>query len=179
LQLKSGNTRKGKPQDIHFPIAHNAQTYESKKLRCIEGVGREAIEAIDRLKPYKDGNAALWLLYKLDIADKHSLILVVGGDFIMDGISFKANDPYFSDFGLYRPAHKQENVNLASSEPLIQPAVGRANALLPTLRNLADYVSDIVNSFLPLLGPANVEQGRTLSPLEEFDLLFPDKDSIF
>jgi hypothetical protein len=176
--IESGITRTEKPQNIRFPIAHDSQTYESRKSRYLQGAGMEAIEAIDRLKPYKDGNAALWLLYKLDIADKHSLILAVGGDFILDGISFKANDPYFSDFGLFRFAHDQDNVNLASSESLIEPAIGRTNALLPTLCKLADYVSNIVDSFLPLLGPASVEEERPLSPLEEFNLLFPDADDI-
>jgi hypothetical protein len=176
--IESGIPRTGKPYDIYFPIAHNSQTYESRKSRYIEGARREAIEAIDRLKPYKEGNAALWLLYKLDIADKHSLILAVGSDFIMDGISFKANDPYFSDFGLFRFAHDEDNVNLSGSEPLVQPTVGRTNALLPTLVNLADYVSNIVDSFLPLLGPDSVAEERHLSPHEEFRLLFPEGDDI-
>jgi hypothetical protein len=145
-------TRTEKPQGIKFPIAYNSQTYESKKPRCVEGATREAIVAIDMLKPYADGNPALWLLYKLDILDKHTLILAVGSDFIMDGISFKANDPYFSSFGFYGFANQQQNVNLTSSESLIQPAVGWTNALLPTLHQLADYVSGIVSSFLPLLG---------------------------
>jgi len=156
--IESGITRTEGQDKIQFPIAHNSETYESRKARYIQGASREAIQAIDRLKPYKDGNPALWLLFKLDIADKHSLILAVGGDFIMDGISFKANDPYFSDFGFYQFAHQQEDVNLASGESLVQPTVGRTNALLPTLRKLADYVSNIVDSFLPLLGPPSVEE---------------------
>lgn len=69
----------------------------------------------------------------------------------MDGVSFKANDPYFSGFGTFRSAHEQEDVNLSSSESLIKPTVGRTNTLLPTLCNLADYVSNIVDSFRPFL----------------------------
>jgi len=155
--IESGLTRRQKMEDIKFPFAHDSHTYESKKTRYIEGATREAIEAIDRLKPYggKDGNAALWLLYKLDILDKHRLILAVGSNFIMDGISFKANDPYFSDFGLYRFEHDKQDVNLASSESLIEPAIGRTNALLPTLCKLADYISNIIDSFLPLLAPSD------------------------
>jgi len=150
--VASGLTRTEKWEKIQFPIAYNSDTYEARKKRYVEGARREAIEELDRLKPYKGGNDALWLLYKLDATDKHSLILAVGSDFIMDGISFKANDPYFSDFGIFRFAHEQEDMNFSGSESLIQPAVGRTNTLLPTLCKLADYVSNIVDRFLPFLG---------------------------
>ncbi len=176
--IESGIARNQRAEEIKFPFAHDADTYKSRKLRYIEGAGREAIEAIDRLKPYKGGNAALWLLYKLDIHDKHRLILAVGSDFIMDGISFKANDPYFFDFGLYAFANDKENVNLAAGESLIEPTIGRTNALLPTLCKLADYVSNIVDSFLPLLGPASIDE-QPMSPTEEFRSLFPQNDDIF
>jgi hypothetical protein len=147
----AGIPRKRIWEDIQFPIAYDLDTYESRKKRYVEGARREAIEELDRLKPYKDGNPALWLLHKLDNTDKHSFITATGKDFIMDGVSFKANDPYFSDFGLYVPANKQKDVDLSGGESLIQPAVGRANALLPTLCKLADYVSSIVESFRPFL----------------------------
>jgi hypothetical protein len=150
--IEAGVTPAAKLQNIKFPIAYTSDAYESNKPRYIQGAKREAIEAIDRLKPYSDGNPALWLLSKLDGADKHTLILAVGTDFILDGITFEANDPYFSDFGFYEFANQHKDVNLPGSESLVQPTVGRANALLPTLIKLADYVSNIVDSFLPLLG---------------------------
>jgi hypothetical protein len=149
--VAAGIPRKGKWEDIHFPIAHDSKTYEARKKRYVEGARREAIEVLDRLKPYKTGNPALWLLHKLDNTDKHSFVTAIGRDFIMDGISFKANDPYFSDFGVFRPAYEQENVDFPGDESLIQPAIGRTNTLLPTLRKLADYVSNIVTSFTPFL----------------------------
>lgn len=177
--IESGLTRTERMQDIKFPIAHDSNTYESRKTRYIQGAQREAIEAIDRLKPYKSGNSALWLLHQLDIADKHRLILAIGSDFIMDGISFKATDPYFSGFGLFHTAHEKKDVNLPGNESLPQPSVSWTNTLLPTLGKLADYVSNIVDSFLPLLGPTSVEEERPLSPVEEFRLLFPDTDEWF
>jgi hypothetical protein len=149
--VASGIPRKRVWEDIQFPIAHNSDTYKSRKLRYVEGARREAIEELDKLKPYKDGNPALWLLHKLDNTDKHSFIAATGGNFIMDGVSFKANDPYFSSFGIYRFAHEQEDVDLSSSESLAQPTVGRTNTLLPTLCKLANYVDAIVMSFRPFL----------------------------
>ena len=144
----TGIPRKGRWEDIQFPIAHSSEAYESRKSRYIEGAEREAIKVIDRLKPYKDGNPALWLLYKLDNADKHSFIFAVGEDFIMDGVAFKADDPYFTSID---GAKQEQDVNLSLDPSLCETAVGGGNALLPTLHKLADYVSNIVDSFLPLL----------------------------
>lgn len=144
---KYGIVRKGRWESIQFPIAHNAETYESKKAKCIGGARPEAVEAIDRLKPYQGGNEALWLLYKLDITDKHRSILAVGKDFIMDGVSFKANDPFFT--GLGSPDEKK-TVDYSSDEPLIQLAIGQSD-LLPTLHRLSQLVSKIVTTFKPLL----------------------------
>jgi len=70
-----GETPPKKWQDVQFPIAHSSDSYKTAKERRIQGARREAIEAVDALKPYKDGNDPLWLLSKLDNADKHSFIL--------------------------------------------------------------------------------------------------------
>jgi hypothetical protein len=149
--VAAGIPRKGKWENIQFPIAHDSETYETRKMRYVEGARREAIEALDRLKPYKSGNPALWFLYKLDNTDKHSFINVVGTDFILDGVSFKANDPYFSGFGLFRSVHEQEDVDFSGSEPLTKPAIGGTNTLLPTMIKLFNYVDAIVKRFRPFL----------------------------
>jgi hypothetical protein len=165
--VESGIERKERWESIQFPIAHDAQTYESRKGRYVDGAQRDAIEVLDRLKPYKGGNDGLWLLYKLDIADKHRVILAVGEDFIMDGIALKAHEPFFTELGTLSD---QENVDLASGESFIQPAIGKSNALLPTLHQLSGLVSGIVESFRSLLGSPEVP-AKSLSALEEFDLL--------
>src|SRR5215469_3590061 len=59
-----------------FPIAESLQEYTSAKFRRkIEGVAQENISAIDALKPYQGGNAALWPLHSLNNIDKHRLLL--------------------------------------------------------------------------------------------------------
>lgn len=115
--VASGIPRQGRLEDIQFPIAHSSDAYESRKLRYVEGARREAIEAIDRLKPYKDGNAALWLLYKLDNIDKHSFIFAVGEDFIMDGTFFKADDPFFTSL---EASEQEQDANLSGKPSLPQ-----------------------------------------------------------
>jgi hypothetical protein len=39
---------------------------------------KDAIDAIDAIKPYKGGNDTLWLLNKLNNIDKHRLLIAVG-----------------------------------------------------------------------------------------------------
>jgi hypothetical protein len=160
-----GGTPPEKWEDIQFPIFPSLKSYEAGKGRRIQGARREAIEAIDALKPYKGGCEALWLLRRLDNTDKHSFILPIGEDVIVGGVSLKAYEPYFAS--LNDPEDDQD-VNLASEEALAEPAVGRANALLPTLHKLTHLVSNIVTGFRPLLeGPAS----EGLSPLDEFESL--------
>lgn len=146
--MQSGIERTERLDSIQFPFAHDANTYELRKARYIQGARREAIEEIDKLKPYKGGHDSLWLLYKLDITDKHKSILAVGTEFIMDGVPFKANEPFFA--GLDAP-NDEEDMNISGDESLPQPSIGRANALLPTLHKLADVVSAIVTNFRPFL----------------------------
>ena len=168
--ISFGESRTEKWENIHFPIFHSLKSYEAGKIRRTQGMRREAVEAIDRLKPYKDGNAALWLLHKLDNADKHSFILVVGEDAIIGGVSLKTYSPNFVSFGT--PVYKQ-HVNLARKEARIEPEVGEPNALLSTLHTLTLLVSDIVTTFLPLLqdnipAPQNTGGGSVQDFMELF-----------
>lgn len=59
-----------------FPIAASLQEYTSRKVRRkVEGMQPDVIAAIDRLRPYSDGNALLWRLHSLNNRDKHRLLL--------------------------------------------------------------------------------------------------------
>lgn len=162
-----GETPPDKWEDIQFPIFSSMKSYEDGKRRRIQGARREAIEAIDALKPYKGGNEPLWLLRRLDNTDKHSFILPIGEDVIMGGVSLKAYEPYFATLD---DAENDDDVDFPANEPLSEPAVGRANALLPTLNKLSELVSNIVMTFRPLL-ESPVIAPKELSPLEEFEAL--------
>ena len=175
--IQKGGSRTKPWEMIQFPITHCADSYKSDRTAGkVQGMQREAIEAIDALKPYKNGNDALWLLHKLDNADKHSFILPIGEDIILSrlGISIRASEPFFTSIG---NPETDNNVNFAGEKPLIEPAVGKANAVLPTLHKLSEIVGHIVTSFRPLLESPTVPQ-KKLSRLDEFDLIewpkFPD-----
>jgi hypothetical protein len=64
--------------DTKFPIAHTAKAFEDSLPRVVERLGQDGIEALRRIRPYKGGNPSLWLLHKLNINDKHRLLLTVG-----------------------------------------------------------------------------------------------------
>jgi hypothetical protein len=58
-----------------FPIAEDAPTYETKKVRKVKGMREDAVKYIDSLEPYKGGNSHLWILNRLNNIDKHRLLL--------------------------------------------------------------------------------------------------------
>jgi hypothetical protein len=152
LVLVGGEPRKHKWEDIQFPIFDSPKNYDAGKIRKLEGMRREAIEAIDRLKPYKGGNNALWLLRRLDNTDKHSSILSVGFYQLVIGktasVTLRTDEPFFTSIGSSKP---NQDVNLSRNEPLVQPTIGERNALLPTLYQLAELVGDTVTKFRSLL----------------------------
>jgi hypothetical protein len=41
-------------------------------------MGKAAVDAITALKPYKAGNLALWQLHRLNIIDKHRMVVTAG-----------------------------------------------------------------------------------------------------
>lgn len=69
----------GKPDELRteFPVWGSKAKFESARPRNAKGISEAALEILYGLKPYKGGNDALWLLHKLDIVDKHRLVLAV------------------------------------------------------------------------------------------------------
>lgn len=66
-------------RNVYFPIASSADKYETEKGGKIGRAGDVAIKIIDRIEPYRGGHGHdLWVLNKLNIADKHHLILAAG-----------------------------------------------------------------------------------------------------
>lgn len=62
-----------------FPIREVAEDWEVSGLRLVKGAHQQAIEALRRIQPYKAGNYFLWLLNRLNILDKHRLLVAVSG----------------------------------------------------------------------------------------------------
>lgn len=63
--------------NVYFPFA-KSQTELSTAIRNrnIYKAGQDVVQIIrDEIRPYKTGNHALWALHKLDVIDKHKLII--------------------------------------------------------------------------------------------------------
>jgi len=74
---------KGNPVTRHtgFPIYNSVDAFtdafKSGYPAKVEGAPDEAVDLIKATKPYKGGNDALWYIHRLDIVDKHSLLIAV------------------------------------------------------------------------------------------------------
>ena len=58
-----------------FPIRKTAAAFDQDVDRLVEGASEDVIAAIKELKPYQGGNDTLWLLHRLDILDKHQVLV--------------------------------------------------------------------------------------------------------
>lgn len=77
-----------------FPIFETLDDFRTGYKPMVHGMSPLAIEAIRSTAPYRSGNEPLWLLHKLDILDKHRLILPalssVGTTWVDFGVTFAA-----------------------------------------------------------------------------------------
>jgi hypothetical protein len=61
-----------------FPIFDNQELYQKGKARRTKGMSTVAVEAIDRIEPWRDGEGhMLWRLHKLNNIDKHRILLTM------------------------------------------------------------------------------------------------------
>jgi hypothetical protein len=138
---------------VEFPISEISTKYETDKARKVKGINPEAVKAIDALQPYGDGNSEfsslLWRLHALDNIDKHRNLFTIGPEFIFTSSWFsgtyhlKTNNPHFA--GLETDVEK--DIKLAIEEAIDKTKVGQTQALLPTLRELAEMVDEVIKRF--------------------------------
>ncbi len=140
-------------RNIGFPIAESMTKYETIKAGKVEGMRPEAKEAIDRLKPYKGGNDALWRVHELDNIDKHRALFTVAHDFLFTSDWFpgaylmKAENPNFPGI----EPNVEQDIQVEIEKAISKPEVARADTLLPSLHQLVDFVENLVLGFKPFL----------------------------
>jgi hypothetical protein len=74
-------TNGGTPKHLKtccYPIFDSREQYLGDAPAKLKGMDRAAIHFIDSTKPYKGGDDDLWRLHRLDIVDKHRLLIPVG-----------------------------------------------------------------------------------------------------
>lgn len=62
----------------HFPISDQEAGYGEKVRKALKGAEMTSREAIKALKPWHGGDDRLWKLHRLDVIDKHRLLVPVG-----------------------------------------------------------------------------------------------------
>ncbi|GAC1666826.1 MAG: hypothetical protein NVS9B4_22580 [Candidatus Acidiferrum sp.] len=139
---------------VEFPIAKDINRYQEEKARKVEGMRPEAVEAIDKLKPYKGGNDALWRIHELDNIDKHRTLFSVAHDYLFyaDWLDWpyrhNTDTPHFA--GIF-DEQVERDVQLEIDKAVTAPKSASGKSLLPTLHHLVDVVEDLVPGFKPFL----------------------------
>ena len=160
-----------------FPIWKSQAKYESGRPGVANGISKAALDILYALKPYQGGNDALWHLHRLDIADKHRLLLAVGavhqnvilpspamGEFLAGALSITLGvaDRQFplkdrtEIFRVAKAAREEgdqdyDDLKFTFEIALNEPGVIEGEPVLPALHELADLVKGIVAAFDPLL----------------------------
>jgi hypothetical protein len=160
-----------------FPISRTAGDYEAEAPGVVAGVSDAAKRLLDELKPYKGGNDPLWRLHRLDIVDKHRLLLAVGAahrNIVLPspavgglpagalGIAFAPADQQFpledgAEVFRVAGAARQEgdehydDMKFTFEVALNEPGVVEGEAVLHVLQGLADLVRGVLDAFDPLL----------------------------
>lgn len=148
-------------KSIYFPICKNESAYIDSRGRYKKLFGSKAVEILDKIKPYKGGNEALWRLHHFNNLSKHRLIITMSGFarlhaqwLLRDGqpvpFLYKFSNPQFR--GIYARPKVKDYVLLSGKETLVKMRSGRREALLPSLHYFVNVVEAIVNGFLPALG---------------------------
>lgn len=134
---------------------------------------------IDTIKPYEGGNDALYSLNKLDVADKHKLIIPLVSVVALTGVDLKlGNGGVFTNFsmsvgqgGILKAVGSGSNIEITKQG---KPAFGvffadgqpfEHQPVFPTLHQLAQLVSGVVDALEKTFLAST--QGASHSPAPE------------
>ena len=156
----------------HFPFH---ETRENLVDTIDKGAVKRAFPAVaalilDQIRPHKRGDDALWALNKLDVLDKHRLLIPVISAVRLSGVDLEdENQNHFNNMTLtvaadgriITPVATAARLNIKNyGEPTVsiifgkdQPLVGEP--IIPTLRQLAQSVRGIIYTIeAMIIGPS-------------------------
>ena len=159
----------GQPdRDTFFPICESSQQYASAFGRGeIKRMPVGAEKVLSSIQPYQTLDQNLWLLHRLDIIDKHRLLLTIAA--IMDkwGIDFAAGQRvWLSDHRFVAlivgneitniptstyERHSNQDFKLGLDIAFAEPEIAEGDLVLQTTKKLLDLVNGIVSNFEPFL----------------------------
>lgn len=157
-----------------FPICQSLDDFNTRGMRQIEGVSRDASDLIQALRPYKGGNATLWRLHSLDIIDKHRFLIALAcyNDWFQWDVD--AIIPLDAFFPTIKRGHRELWSRMALKDGAILLRIKRVDRmpvnvdpefsfqiafgevcegepLVPSLFQLTNAIVGIIEVFLPLL----------------------------
>jgi hypothetical protein len=150
-------------RDTCFPIADPAKKYTpSFAERATHGMSVAAQREIDSVQPYNTGNPTLWNLHRLDIEDKHRLL--VTAQFVSEAWEVDAfgsdRTLQFDKTGVLMQGHEVVNIpnstferqKLEDFKLVLDIAFGETEIVhgqqvTLTLHNTANLVREIINRF--------------------------------
>lgn len=87
-----------KPDAVQFPFAKKADDFQNSiKSRQVELAGSAVLNVINQLKPYGGGNELLYMVHRLDIEDKHKLIITTAASAEIGNKDFSDMIPLIKD----------------------------------------------------------------------------------
>jgi hypothetical protein len=149
------NAREATLRQISFPIGKSAGDYKSNPRGRIKGIIEpRAMQFIDGLKPYKGGSDLLWRLHETNNIDKHRKLISIGTEILCEGEGFdghyllKADNPSFATVDI---SEGVKNTKITGFRSLMHLQTARSEALIPTLREMVEFVENLISDFSPLL----------------------------
>jgi hypothetical protein len=150
-----------KEHEVSFPVFNSEQDFQKHNGgRFLQHLPNKEREIIASLKPYRDGDAALWSLHHLDIVRKHRRLLDVGirpidmalagtfrpGDFepLATGI-IQINDE--TVLGLIRKGVPEPAIRSRFYVGMKETGYLDGNPILETISHLGDVASRVVARF--------------------------------
>ena len=149
------------PKGVYFPIAETIDKYKAESGGKTKGMPQQGKDLIDRFSPYGGGNHLLWGLHKLDIIDKHRLLLTTttktgGWSVTLGPTPGPYNFAFLSDLkagdviGDVEGNHESDKkMGVTPDIALGEPEVFAGEAIFPTVTILANYVNWILLEFGP------------------------------
>lgn len=112
-------------EQTSFPIRKSADAYRNDRARIEGEIGGPAMTVMDSLKPYREGNEAFWRTHRLDIVDKHRLLVPVVSSYqgsrshvpMADFTKPTATEPF--TLGTQHIIHRSEPIPIAAEEVLV------------------------------------------------------------
>lgn len=149
----------------YFPISNSASKYAMTSPGQVQGISISDKKRIDSLQPYLGGDDRFWGLHRMDITDKHNLILTqtqcIGGINYAVSEAGIAKTFGMSDFFGRTPSSEKKTVMVPWVGPLLIPKKGEILFRFP---GNTEKDEDMCPSFDIAFRDAEVFKGKQVLP---------------